>query len=146
MIVHPFPRLLRSRGLLFSLERQAGENGENAVVLQTFFEKNVDFFSNLRIINFCMDTKKDDSIVKCDIMAEIRRNNVVVGVKQFKKALRDDRIQKTYLAANADPAVTEPIVELCKERSIVYTWVRTMAELGRACGIEVGAAVATAVK
>ena len=93
-----------------------------------------------------MDTKNADSIVKCDIMAEIRRNKVVVGAKQFKKALRDDRAVKAYLAENADPAVTEPIAELCKERKIPCVWVRTMRELGQACGIEVGAAAVTAVK
>ena len=93
-----------------------------------------------------MDTKKADSIVKCDIMAEIRRNCVVVGAKQFKKALRDNRAIKAYLAKNADPAVTEPIAELCKTHKIPCVWVKTMKELGQACGIEVGAAAATAVK
>lgn len=93
-----------------------------------------------------MDTKNADSIVKCDIMAEIRRNNVVVGAKQFKKALRDDRVLKAFLAQNADPAVTEPIEAMCKDQKIPCVWVKTMKELGQACGIEVGAAVATAVK
>lgn len=93
-----------------------------------------------------MDTKNADSILKCDTMAEIRRNNVVVGAKQFKKALRDDRAVKAYLAQNADPAVTEPIAKMCREQKIPLVWVKTMKELGLACGIEVGAAVATAVK
>ena len=79
-------------------------------------------------------------------MAEIRRNRVVVGAKQFKKALRDNRAIKAYLAKNADPAVTEPIEELCEAHNIPCVWVRTMKELGQACGIEVGAAAATAVK
>ncbi len=114
--------------------------------LQTFFQKNVDFFQSLRIISFCMDTKKDDNIVKCDIMAEIRQNTLVVGAKQFKKALRDRRALKVFLAQNADPAVTAPIAQLCKAENIPCLWVRTMKELGHACGIEVGAAAATAVK
>ena len=74
------------------------------------------------------------------------REQVVVGAKQFRKALRDNRIVKTYLAANADPAVIDPIVRCCEENDISYAWVDTMAELGRACGIEVGAAAVTAVK
>ena len=93
-----------------------------------------------------MDTKKDSSIVKCDTMAEIRRNHVVVGAKQLKKSLRDDRIIAAFLAADADPAVTEPIEALCNTRHIPVTWVKTMAELGRACGIDVGAAAAATVK
>ena len=43
-----------------------------------------------------MDTKKDVSIVQCDTMAEIRRDNVVVGIKQLKKALRAGRVQAAY--------------------------------------------------
>ena len=100
----------------------------------------------LRIISFCMDTKKDDRIVKCDIMAEIRRNPTVVGVKQFRKALRDRRVLQGYLAENADPAVTEPLAVLCQIQGIPLTWVKTMAELGKACGIDVGAAAAATVK
>ena len=92
-----------------------------------------------------MDTKKDVSIVKCDTMAEIRRESMVVGAKQLKKALRDNRILFAYLAMDADPAVTEPIAASCKQREIPVTWVRTMAELGKACGIDVGAAAAAAV-
>ena len=93
-----------------------------------------------------MDTKKDVSIVKCDTVAEICHDNVVVGAKQFKKALRDGRILKTYLAKNADPAVTDPIVQMCDTNGITYAWVATMAELGRACGIDVGAAAAAVVR
>ena len=93
-----------------------------------------------------MDTKNADSIVKCDTMAEIRQNNVVVGAKQFKKALRDDRALKAFLAENADPAVTEPIAQQCQNHNIPCVWVRTMKELGQICGIDVGAAAVTAVR
>ena len=93
-----------------------------------------------------MDTKKDGSIVKCGTMAEIRNNSFVVGVKQLKKALRDNRVLQAYLAENADPAVTEPIAALCNADSIPLVWVKTMAELGAACGIDVGAAAAATVK
>ena len=116
------------------------------VVLQTFSQKNVDFFLLLRIIDFCMDTKNDNSIVKCDTMAEIRPECVVVGAKQLRKALRDGRVKKAYLAANADPEITEPLARLCEEKKVAFAWVKTMVELGRACGIEVGAATAAVVR
>ena len=93
-----------------------------------------------------MDTKKDYSIVKCGTMAEIRRDNVVVGAKQLKKALRDNRVLSAFLAADADPGVTEPIEALCNAQQVCVTWVKTMAELGRTCGIDVGAAAAATVK
>ena len=112
----------------------------------TFLQKNVDFFQMLRIISFCMDTKKDVSIVKCGTMAENRRDEVVVGIKQLKKALRDNRVLLAFLAADADPVVTEPIEEICKMQEISVTWVKSMAELGKACGIDVGAAAAATIK
>ena len=93
-----------------------------------------------------MDTKKDNSIVKCDTMAEIRRDNVIVGAKQLKKALRDQRVLTAFLAADADPRVTEPIEALCNAQQVPVTWVKSMAALGKACGIDVGAAAAAAVK
>ena len=37
------------------------------------------------------------------------------------------------------------IEALCRERKIPITWVAAMADLGRACGIDVGAAAAAAV-
>ena len=92
-----------------------------------------------------MDITKDVSIVKCDTMAEIRRESVVVGAKQLRKALRDGRVKKAFLAANADPAITEPLAALCEESSVVVSWVKSMADLGRACGIEVGTAAAAIV-
>ena len=89
-----------------------------------------------------MDTKKDISIVKCDTMAEIRRENLVVGIKQLKKALRAGRVQAAYFAEDADPAVTEPIAEACSSSAVPVVWVKTMAQLGKVCGIDVGASAA----
>ena len=63
----------------------------------------------------------------------------------LKKAVKAGRVKYVFLAENADPAVTEPLEELCTANHIQITWVHTMAELGRACGIEVGAAAAAVV-
>lgn len=92
-----------------------------------------------------MDIKKDISILQCDTMAEIRRENVVVGIKQLKKALRAGNIRAAYFAADADPAVTEPVAEMCSSANVPVVWVKTMAQLGKACGIDVGAAAAATV-
>ena len=70
----------------------------------------------------------------------------VVGSKQLRKALENGRAKFVYLAENADPAITEPILAKCKVNHVSYAWVRTMQELGSACGIEVGAAAAAAVE
>ena len=89
-----------------------------------------------------MDKKKDCKIPQCGTEPNLTGRKVVVGSKQLRKALQAGRVAYVYLAENADPAVTEPLADLCSELHIQITWVRTMAELGRSCGIEVGAAAA----
>ena len=77
---------------------------------------------------------------------EMARHRVVVGAKQLRKALLSGSAQQVYLARNADPALTEPIAALCQIHNVPFAWVKSMTELGRACGIEVGAAAAATVK
>ena len=69
----------------------------------------------------------------------------VVGAKQIRKALTSGTARRVFLAKNADPAITEPLAALCQHNSVEYAWVRSMADLGNACGIEVGAAAAAIV-
>ena len=89
-----------------------------------------------------MDKKKDCRIPKYGALPDLAGEHLVVGTKQLKKAVRDSRVRSVFLAENADPAVTEPLEALCAANHIQITWVPSMAELGRACGIEVGAAAA----
>ena len=92
-----------------------------------------------------MDTKLDSKIPKCGGYADLRNLKFVVGSKQLRKALQKNTARCVFLAENADPDLTEPLAAECEKRAIPITWVATMADLGRACGIEVGAAAAAAV-
>lgn len=92
-----------------------------------------------------MDMKKDCMIPEYGDLLDLQKNKVVVGAKQLRKALEKGTAKYVCLAKNADPAITEPIENQCKLRSVPYMWVRSMQELGSACGIEVGAAAAAAV-
>ncbi len=93
-----------------------------------------------------MDTKKDSKIPKCGVLPESGSRKMIVGAKQLRKALNKGVARCVFLAENADPAITEPLEELCRQRDVPITWVPSMADLGRACGIEVGAAAAAAVE
>ena len=75
-------------------------------------------------------------------LTDLRRCSFVVGAKQLKKAVKAGRVRLVFLADNADPAVTEPLERLCADNHIPISWVSRMEDLGRACGIEVGAAAA----
>ena len=92
-----------------------------------------------------MDMKKICKIPKCGDAPDLTGFKVVVGAKQLRKAVSSGRARYVFLAENADPAVTEPLEELCRINHIQITWVRSMAELGRSCGIEVGAAAAAII-
>ena len=84
-------------------------------------------------------------IPQCGIHPETTGKKMVVGAKQLRKALNKGIVRYVFLAEDADPAVTEPLEELCGQENIHITWVPSMAELGRICGIEVGAAAAAVI-
>lgn len=93
-----------------------------------------------------MDKKKDCKIPECGDLPDLKKDKVVVGAKQLRKAVISGRAKQVFLAEDADPSVTEPIQALCVEYHIHVTWVSSMSNLGRACGIEVGAAAAAVVQ
>lgn len=66
----------------------------------------------------------------------------VVGAKQTLKAVQAGQVELVYLARDADEHVTGPIRQACENQGIKIIEVDTMAQLGKACGIDVGAAVA----
>jgi large subunit ribosomal protein L7A len=119
-----------------------GQGSGKSRKIHNFF---VDILKNMRIIGFCMDTKKDCKIPECGDLAKLRQCKLVVGAKQLRKALERGTAKFVCLAKNADPAITAPIEENCIQKGISVTWVCTMQELGALCGIEVGAAAAAAV-
>ena len=80
------------------------------------------------------------------MLSELKNSPRVVGVKQLRKAVGRDEIRRVFLADDADPAVTEPVEALALERGIPVTRVASMKELGRACGIAVGASAAGLLK
>ncbi len=92
-----------------------------------------------------MDTKKDSEIPECGNLQELTKYKTVVGAKQLRKALLGGKAKAVFLAENADPALTEPIAQMCTTNSVSCVWVPSMTDLGRACGIEVGAAAAAIV-
>ena len=92
-----------------------------------------------------MATKNDTQKQVPDMIDSLTNHKIVVGAKQLRKALAAGNAHMVFLAENADPAITEPLEALCQLHQVRYTWVRSKTELGRACGIEVGAAAAAAV-
>ena len=92
-----------------------------------------------------MDTQNDVIMALSQVSEELTNKRFVVGAKQLKKALKNGTANKVFLACNADPAITEPIAALCQQNCVDFAWVRSMTDLGHACGIEVCAAAAAAI-
>ena len=93
-----------------------------------------------------MDTKTNGMIPEYGNLSGLANQKVLVGAKQIRKALEKDLVLCVFLARNADPAITDPIEAKCSALQVACTWVSSMADLGKACGIDVGAAAAAAVK
>lgn len=79
------------------------------------------------------------------MLTELSNKAKVVGAKQVKRALEAGRVLTVFLASDADPRVTEPIAAQCAEKGVRAERVSSMRELGKVCGISVGAAVAASV-
>lgn len=65
-----------------------------------------------------------------------------VGLKQTQRALEKGLVRLLFTANDAEPHVLRPVVEWCATHNVERIEVPSMKELGKACGIEVGTAVA----
>ena len=76
---------------------------------------------------------------------ELASQEKVIGVKQSRKAIREGRARRVFLACDADPAITDPVAESCAAAGIPTETDCTMSQLGHACSIAVGAAVVAVI-
>jgi large subunit ribosomal protein L7A len=72
--------------------------------------------------------------------------NIIVGTKQAVKALKSREVVELVIAADADPRVTAKVIEVANEMNVPITRVDSMKKLGKACGIEVGAATVAIIR
>ena len=72
--------------------------------------------------------------------------NKVVGVKQTIKAMKAGTVKTVYIAKDADDKFIQPVRLLVEEESLELVYVDSMKELGKLCGIDVGAATAAVLK
>ena len=105
----------------------------------------VDFFKKMLIIINRMDIISNKPMAYAEVADAISGKKIVAGAKQLRKSLSSGTASRVFLAQDADPAITEPIVSACELHNVAFAWVRSMTDLGHACGIEVGAAVAAVV-
>ena len=76
------------------------------------------------------------------MLDELKTAKKVVGIKQAIKAVECGIVKKAFIAREADEKVIGRFQQYCTANSIHIEYVDTMQDLGKACGIDVGAAVA----
>ncbi len=70
----------------------------------------------------------------------------LVGARQVLRALSENRIEQVWIAQDADPIVTRPVMDACQRGGVRLTEVDNMVLLGKACAIDVKASVAGLLK
>ncbi|KYZ77691.1 50S ribosomal protein L7ae [Anaerosporomusa subterranea] len=79
-------------------------------------------------------------------IADLKNAKKVVGAKQTVKAVEKGLAAIVYLANDADQRLLLPVTEVCIREKIAVDNSLSMLELGKACGIEVGAAAVACLK
>ncbi|MCR4435281.1 MAG: ribosomal L7Ae/L30e/S12e/Gadd45 family protein [Clostridiales bacterium] len=80
------------------------------------------------------------------MLENLKNGNRAVGVKQCLKALENGAAMTVFIAKDAEEKVVSRLKELCAGNSIEVVYVDSMKQLGKACGIDVGAAAACLLK
>ncbi|MCJ7843045.1 50S ribosomal protein L7ae-like protein [Lederbergia sp. NSJ-179] len=68
--------------------------------------------------------------------------NVIIGTKQTVRALKSGHVLEVLIASDAEPRILHSIIQAAEDASVPITMVDSMRELGKACGIDVGATAA----
>ena len=76
---------------------------------------------------------------------ELQAGKLCIGTKQTTRMVELGKAIEVYVADDADSRLTSKIVNLCKKTGVKVTHIESMKALGKACGIEVGAAMAAVV-
>ena len=76
------------------------------------------------------------------MLEDLSSKDKVVGLKQVRRAIVCGRAGHVFLARDADPRLTGPLEDCYREAGVPVAGGHTMAQLGRACGIDVPTAAA----
>ncbi len=80
------------------------------------------------------------------MLESLKNGKKTIGLRQSQKAVEEGLVNVAFIARDAEEKVIRNIKELCENSSIEIVYVDNMKQLGKACGIEVGAAIACLLK
>jgi large subunit ribosomal protein L7A len=76
----------------------------------------------------------------------LQAQRIVIGTKQTVKALKEGLVKEMVVANDADPSVTAKIISEALGSDVPVLYVDSKKKLGKACGIEVGAATVAIIR
>jgi len=80
------------------------------------------------------------------VLESLKNSKKAIGVKQAVKAVENGIAKVVFIARDADEKVVAPVKQQCADKSVEVIYVESMKQLGKACGIEVGASAACILK
>ena len=80
------------------------------------------------------------------MLLDLKDQAKTVGLKQSQRAIREGRARQVFLADDADGRIRQELEQLCGIAGLSVTPVASMEELGRACGIQIGASSAALLR
>jgi large subunit ribosomal protein L7A len=80
------------------------------------------------------------------VLEVLKGSKKIVGTKQSIRAVESGSVKLVFVARDADEKVVTNLKELCTRNSVEVVFVENMKQLGKACGIEVGAAAVAVLK
>lgn len=80
------------------------------------------------------------------MLEELKKAKKKIGIKECCKAVENDKALRAFIAQDAEERVVKPFIELCGQKAVEIIRVDTMSSLGKACGIDVGAATVVMLK
>ena len=93
-------------------------------------------------LSTCFSALYDKSTESETEVEDIKSSRKCVGIKQSKEAVARGLAKKAFVACDVDAHIKDSFLELCKEMNVSVEFYESKHELGKACGIDVGAACA----
>ena len=76
------------------------------------------------------------------MITDTDKQHMTVGLKQTLRAIENGNVNKVFLAEDCDSSIRVSVETAASNANASMFYVKTMRELGRMCGIEVGASCA----
>ena len=76
------------------------------------------------------------------MLEKLKTDPKTVGMRTTIRAIENGEAVYAFLADDAEVFITRRVQELCQQKDVPYERIRTMKELGEACGVQVPTACA----